>query len=259
MSEVTAPTTPEDRTLFSLHLEDDMTERRFHARQVSTFEHAFTTVHPDLFVARNMAVYWVPGQREHPYAGPDLFVSRQHPREENPSCYLTYEDGPIAFVVEVASDKTRAGEPKKRDETYAEALQIPEYLYVDWERHALELWRLTEGAYERVAPDRQGRLWSRELGVGFTWQEDGRLVRVVTPDGAMVPTPQEETALRLAAEARRERDARRAEREARRAKEAAARAEEEARRRADAEEQARTLAEEVERLRRALQDREHGA
>jgi hypothetical protein len=47
-------------------------------------------------------------------------------------------------------------------------------------------------------------LWSRELGIGFAWQEDGRLVRVVTADGGIVPTAQEEAALRREAEARAE-------------------------------------------------------
>jgi Uma2 family endonuclease len=224
MSELLTTLPRADRSQFSLHPEDDMTERHFHARQVSYFEHVFTSRFPELFVARNMAVYWVPGQRKKPYAGPDLFVSRRHPEEEDPSVYLTYEDGPIAFVVEVASEKTRAKEAKKRDETYAAALRIPEYLYVDHERDVLGLWRLAGEVYEPVAPDGQGRLWSEELGVWFAWQEDGRLVRVITADGETVPTSQEEADLRLAAE-----------------------------------EQARRLAEEVERLRRTLRERDETA
>jgi hypothetical protein len=231
MSEMTPVIASEDRSRFDLHPEDEMTERRFHARQVEYFNDALTALFPDLFVARNMGVYWVPGQRRRPYVGPDLFVSRRAPRQEDPSVYLTYEDGPIAFVIEVASEKTRANEPKKRDEIYAAALQIPEYLYIDQERDTLELWRLRSGVYEQVSPDPQGRLWSQELGVGFAWQDDGRLVRVLAADGAPVPTDQEARALQQEAEVR---------------------ARQEARRRAEAEERAAALAAEVERLRRAL-------
>jgi hypothetical protein len=242
MSELAPVIAPEDRGLFSLHPEDETTERRFHARQIDYFNDALNALFPDLFVARNMAVYWVPGQRQHPYVGPDLFVSRHTPALDDPSVYLTYEDGPIAFVVEVASEKTRAGEATKRDETYGAALQIPEYLYVDQERNVLELWRWVDSSYRPVAPDEQGRLWSQELGIGFAWQEDRRLVRVLTRDGGAVPTDQEARARQQDAEAR--------------ARRAARRVAQEARRRAEAEERAASLAEEVERLRRALEERD---
>jgi Uma2 family endonuclease len=262
MVEVTTPVAPEDRTLFSLHEEDDLPESLFHSSQLGYFADALAAILPDLFVARNVGVYWVPGQREHPYIGPDILVSRGRPQDEDPSCYLTYEDGPISLVIEVASEKTRANEPKNRDETYGAILAIPEYLYVDRERRALELWRLVGGVYEKQAPDDEGRVWSRELGIGFGWQEDGRLVRVIAADGAIVPTSQEERALRRVAEARVARErrrgteaAQRAELEARQRAEAEARADEEARQRAEAEERAASLAAEVERLRRALEER----
>jgi Uma2 family endonuclease len=164
MSERIPVIAPEDRSLFDLHPEDEMTERRFHARQTEYLNDALTALFPDLFVARNMGVYWVRGQRRHPYVGPDLFVSRHPPAEENPSVYLTYEDGPIAFVIEVASEKTRPNEAKKRDEIYAGALQIPEYLSIDQERDTLELWRLQGGptsAWRRTRRDGSGaRSWA---------------------------------------------------------------------------------------------------
>jgi hypothetical protein len=217
-------TPPIDRSLFSLHPEDAMTEHAFHDNQLAYLKHALGQVLPGLFVARNMAVYWVPGQRRRPYIGPDLLVARRRPPGENPSCFLTYEDGPLTLVVEVASEETRRNEPKKRDETYAARLVVPEHLYIDGDRHVLELSVLVGGRYEQVAPDAAGRHWSRELGIGFAWQEDGRLVRVVTSDGAIVPSGAEEAALRLEAD----------------------------RRRAEAESRAEALAAEVERLRRAL-------
>lgn len=249
MSEMARVIVPEDRTLFSLHEEDEMTERLFHSKQLAYFDTALSDLLPEHFVAVNMAVYWVPGRRQHPYVGPDLLVARGGPAEENPSVYLTYEDGPIAFVIEVASEKSRAGEARKRDETYGATLQIPEYLYVDQERDQLELWRLDEGVYQQMAPDAQGWLWSRELGVGFAWQEDRRLVRVLTSDGVPVPTSQEARALRQDAETRARQESERARREAQRATR-------EARQRREAEARVEELAAEVERLRRMLESRE---
>jgi Uma2 family endonuclease len=242
MSEAVAVTPREDRSLFSLHPEDEMTEHEFHDRQLHYSKHALGEVLPGLYIARNMAVYWVPGQRQNPYAGPDLFVARGHPVRPNPSCYLTYEDGPLMFVMEVASESTRAMEGTKRDETYAVQLTVPEHLYIDGDRHELVLSALVGSRYETVEPDEQGRHWSRELRVGFVWQDDGRLVRVVTPDGQIVASPQEDAALRREAEERALRETRRAARatqrarlQARRAEDAESRAVEEARQRAEAE------------------------
>ena len=90
-----------DREQFSLHPEDDMTESLYHGVQAVYFAEAFSEALPGLFAARNLAVYWVPGQRKHPYAGPDVLVSRFHPPQPDPTVYLTYEDGPLTLVVAI--------------------------------------------------------------------------------------------------------------------------------------------------------------
>jgi Uma2 family endonuclease len=202
---------PANRKEFSLHEEDHLTETRSHGAQAVYLEYALDQLLPGWFVARNFAVYWVPGQRQYPYAGPDVLVSRHHPqRQEDPSVYLTYEDGPLTLVAEIASDKTRRREPKKRDETYARELQVPEYLFVDIPRDILQFSVLTAGRYEPVLPDAAGRLWSPALGIGFAWQEDHRLVRVIAPDGAVMPTAQEAAALLTSAAAQAEAERQRA-------------------------------------------------
>src|SRR5262245_61707819 len=72
MSETATPTTPPvDRSLFSLHPEEDLPESLAHSEQVNYFKFALQRTLPDAFVARNMAVYWVPGEYEEPWAGPD--------------------------------------------------------------------------------------------------------------------------------------------------------------------------------------------
>jgi Putative restriction endonuclease len=257
-----------DRSPFSLHPEDWGTQRDSHDEQTYYFKHGLRRLLPDCFIARDLAVYWVPGQMQHPYVGPDNFIARRKPREEDPKVWLTYEDGPLALVVEVASDATRANEEEKRDEIYARALQVPEYVSVDLQQGELRLGRLVGGQYEWVEPDAAGRLWSEQFQVGFVWDEEQRFVRLVAGDGSIVAAPLEEVArreeaerLRRAAEEqaarairRAEREAARAKREAARAEQEAARAEQEAEQRAAAERQASQLAAEVERLRRLLED-----
>src|SRR5206468_3720877 len=106
----------------------------------------------------------------------------------------------LTLVAEIASDKTRRKERRKRDETYGAALQVPEYLFIDIPRQVLQLWELVEGSYVPVPADPEGRLWSRELGVGFAWQEGRRLVRVLRRDGTVMPTAQEAAARMASAE-----------------------------------------------------------
>lgn len=204
MPEGTILTPATDRSLFSIHPEDWVTQQDSHDEQSSYFKYALRLLLPDCFVARDLAVYWVPGQLQHPYAGPDVFVSRHQPRVKDPKVWLVYEDGPLALVIEVASDATRAGEQQKRDEVYAADLQVPEYVYVDLHRDELRLERLVGGQYEPVPPDAHRRLWSRDFGIGFLWPKGDGLVRVVSPQGEIVPTALEEAALRRQAEERAE-------------------------------------------------------
>jgi len=261
MSEVvTSP--PVDRRLFSLHEEEDVVEVSLHRRQVVYFETNLQIALPDRFVGANMGIYWVPGQLERPWAGPDVFVARLRPHAAAPRVWLVWEDGPLQFVAEVASERTRATERKKREETYRAELQVPEYLYVDLDRRQLELWRLQEGNYEQVGEE-GGRLYSEELGVRFGWDTVKPLVRIWTAGGRMLPTAEEmeeqlqdEAARRLAAEQQLQEEARRRLQAEQQLQEEAAQRlaveqqarEDEARRR-EAEARAAALAAELERLR----------
>jgi Uma2 family endonuclease len=224
-----------DRRLFSLHPEADVTEVSLHRRQVVYLETNLRVELPDRFVGANLGVYWVPGQLEKPWAGPDVLVSTGQPADPEPRVYLVWEDGPIQFVAEVASERTRRTEKRKRERTYQDQLAIPEVLHIDHSRDQLELWRLREGKYVEVRPE-GGRLYSQELGVWFGWEEGRRFVRIWTPDGRMLPTPEEERERGVAME-----------QHAREAEERAREAEERAR---DAETRAATLEAELERLRR---------
>jgi hypothetical protein len=242
MSAETILTPAADRSLFSMHPEDWVTQQDSHDEQGAYFKDALRLVLPDCFVARDLAVYWVPGQLKYPYAGPDIFVSRRQPHEDDPKVWLVYEDGPLELVIEVASESTRSKEGDRRDKTYAAELKVPEHLFVDLHEDKLELSSLVGGRYEPVAPDERGILWSRRLGIGFVRLPGERLVRVLTPDGEVIPTRREETAQRQQEAAwRQEAEAQRQEAEARRQ---------------EAETRAEALAAELERLRRALAERD---
>src|SRR5207245_1389163 len=133
---------PVDREQFSLHPEEQMTERPSHRLQGIYTEQALRRILPGWYVAGNMGVYWVPGEMEYPSVGPDVLVARNAPTREDPSVYLTYEDGPLTLVVEIASPSTRNLDRHKRDTVYAIELAVPWYLWIDLPRRVLELYRL---------------------------------------------------------------------------------------------------------------------
>jgi Uma2 family endonuclease len=179
-----------DRSRFSLHEEEDVVEVPAHRRQVFYLENNLRAELPDRFVGANMGVYWVQGQFEHPWVGPDVFVAGQRPADASPRVYLVWEDGPIQFVGEVASERTRRSERPKRETYYRVDLQIPEYLYVDLDRHLLELWRLQSGVYQPVS-EQGGRLHSQQFDLWFGWDPAREFVRIWTADGRLLPTVEE--------------------------------------------------------------------
>jgi Uma2 family endonuclease len=210
MSDITiSPPTEHDR--YSLHPEVDVVETPPHRRQIEYLETNLRSELPHLFVGGNIGVYWVPGAYEEPWVGPDVLVSQGAPATPPHRVYLVWEHGPIRFVAEVASNRTRRAERRKRETYYRVDLQIPEYLYIDLDRHQLELWRLEEGEYQRV-PGVEGRLGSQELDLKFGWDNEQEFVRIWTPDGRMLLTKEEDLELNRALAA--ERDVILAEREA---------------------------------------------
>jgi Uma2 family endonuclease len=247
MSKVVA-TPRADRRLFSLHEEEEVVEVPPHRRQIFYLENNLRIELPGHFVGGNMGVYWVPGQFKKPWVGPDVLVSRRPPKDPEPRVYLVWEDGPIQFVAEVASDRTRRSERRKRERIYQEALQVPEYLYIDLDEHQLELWRLQEGEYRQVSEE-GGRLFSQELNLWFGWGAEETFVRIWTPDGRMLLTAEEMRQRLEEAEQRAGEERRRAQEEQDQRQAAEQRAQEERRLREEAEARAAALAAELERLR----------
>ena len=75
---------PTDRSRFSMHPEDWVPQRDSHDEQGAYLKYGLRLLLPDCDVARDLAVYWVPGQTRHPYVGPDIFVAQRQPLVEDP-------------------------------------------------------------------------------------------------------------------------------------------------------------------------------
>jgi Uma2 family endonuclease len=243
-----SPAALDDRDLYPLHEEDDVTEIPFHERQVRYLRNALSARFPDWFVTGNVCIYWERGNYAL-YRAPDVFVVREPLPQPDPRVYLAWQDPPVIFVAEIGSRSTQAVDEGPKVEIYAQNVRAAEYLYSDPPQGDVRLWRLGPEGYEAVAPGENGRLRSAELQLEFGLEE--RFLRVYTLDGARLRTHEEaeqeaqeagrrvtESEERAAAEARRRAaEARRRQAAEARAAQAEERAAEEAARRQELERQ----------------------
>jgi Uma2 family endonuclease len=260
----------DDRSLYPIHEEDDVPEIPRHESEVRNLRDVLAYRFRDRFVTGNVCIYWIPGEFQFYYA-PDAFVAESAAAEPEPRVYHAWQDPPIVFAAEVDSRSLTAAQREHNYRICELVLCIPELLEFDPEDLSLRLWRLGRRGYESVAPETDGRLQSRELGLQFGIDEEGRL-RAYDLDGellliydeamtlsAMSDRAREEAEARAAVETRQREEAERAREEAearataeaRQREEAEARAEEEARQRA-------ALEREVAELRAALSRRANG-
>jgi Uma2 family endonuclease len=217
----------------------------------------------DFFVGGNLFVYFSPEQaRNRDYRGPDFFVVRGVPRGPARHWWAVWHEGwrYPDFIIELASPSTQREDHTTKRAIYEQVFHTREYVIYDPDAGTYHAWRLTDGRYEPIAPDAQGRYWIDTLGLWLgTWVAPYAVIpdevpwpRFFTPDGRLVLIASE-------AERRRAEEAhRRAEAERQRAEEEQRRAEEE-HRRAEAERRRAEAAEaELSRLRAAIQGRPTG-
>lgn len=231
---------------------------------------------PQVYVAGNMFVYYVPGDRLR-HVSPDVFVAFGIPKSTTPERrrYLVWEEGKAPdVVIELTSESTREEDIDDKMMIYRDMGVREYFLYDPYEEYLdppLKGYRLVEGEYQPITAV-AGRLPSAILGLHLEPSEG--LLRLFNPATKIwLPTPQEDRRLRLEAQAahqqaeteRQQAQAARQQAEAewqqaqaarqqaetaRQQAEAERQQEEEARRRAESEIQ--RLRQEVEELRRRL-------
>ncbi len=210
---------------------------------------AFFRADPHVYISGNLFVYYQEGNPRRVVA-PDVFVVQGVPNRLR-RIYKLWEEGVVpAVVFELTSRSTRGEDLHTKYDLYAR-LGVTEYFLFDplgeYLRPPLRGYRLQQGRYRPLAPAEDGSLWSAALGLALHVR--GTQLRLYDPEHQRwLPTPQEETAARRAAEERAEVAEERASVEAagRRVAEEQATAEAGARQAAEAE---------VARLRALLSDR----
>jgi hypothetical protein len=91
--------------------------------------------------------------------------------------------------VKLLSDSTAITDRGLKKQIYQGVFRTPEYFWFD--PHNLEFagFILLGGEYQPIQPNAQGWLWSQQLGLYLGVRQDK--LRFFTPEGELVPTPEE--------------------------------------------------------------------
>jgi len=145
----------------------------------------------DFYAFGNLTIYYSPNQRKSEYfRGPDFFVVLGVARKPRKSWVVWEEEGKYPHVIiEILSDLTAETDRGLKKEIYQETFRTPNYFWFDPNSLEFKGFQLMAGKYEEIAANEQGWLWSQQLEL-FLGVHDSQL-RFFTPEGKLVPTPEE--------------------------------------------------------------------
>jgi Uma2 family endonuclease len=155
----------------------------------------------DYFAAGNLTIYYSPRQRKsEDFRGPDFFVvlgTGKHPRK---SWVVWEEEGKYPnVIVELLSGSTADTDRGLKKQIYQDTFRTPDYFWFDPDTLEFQGFHLVDGTYRDLQPNQQGWLWSEQLQLFLGLYETQ--LRFFTPEGRLVPTP-EERSEKLAAKLR---------------------------------------------------------
>ena len=180
----------------------------------------------DFYAAGNLTIYYSPHQKKSKdFRGPDFFVVLGTERKTRKSWVVWEEEGKYPnFILEILSPSTANTDKEYKKELYQNTFRTPDYFWFD--PYTLEFagFHLLDGKYQPLEANEKGHLWSEQLDLYLGIHEG--LLRYFTPEGKLVPTP-EETAEQATEKAKQEAikaeiQAKRAEKEARKSERLAA-------------------------------------
>jgi Uma2 family endonuclease len=145
----------------------------------------------DVYVAGNLTIYYSPNQKKSEFfRGPDVFVVLGVDPEPRRSWTVWEEDDRYPnVIIEMLSSSTAEVDRTEKKSIYQSIWRVPEYFWFDPYSLEFKGFSLVEGVYQPIAPTPEGWLWSEELDV-YLGIADDRL-RLITPDGEVLPLPEE--------------------------------------------------------------------
>jgi Uma2 family endonuclease len=147
---------------------------------------------PQTYVSGNNLLFYEPGNKRR-HVSPDVLVVRGIPKHRRDN-YLVWEEGKAPdLAIELTSATTRTEDTRKKSDLYRSILKVPEYFLFDPRAEYLDPpfqgYRLRRGRYVAIKPI-AGRLPSEVIGLHL--EKDGNQLRIWDPiAGRRVPTPAE--------------------------------------------------------------------
>ncbi|MBN3871330.1 MAG: Uma2 family endonuclease [Nostoc sp.] len=145
----------------------------------------------DFYASGNLTIYYSPRQRKSEnFRGPDFFVVLGTERKPRKSWVVWEEDGKYPnLIIEILSDSTGDTDKGLKKQIYQDIFRTPDYFWFDPETLEFTGFHLLDGKYQPLEPNPEGWLWSQQLGLYLgVYQEN---LRFFTPEGELVPTPEE--------------------------------------------------------------------
>ncbi len=145
----------------------------------------------DFFVAGNLTIYYSSQQKKsEDFRGPDFFVVLGTERRSRKSWCVWDEEGRYPnVIVEILSESTAKVDRGEKKQIYQDIFRLPDYFWFDPETLEFEGFTLVKGKYQPLKPTEQGWRWSQQLGLYLGIYE--QKLRFYSPDGELVPTPEE--------------------------------------------------------------------
>ncbi len=124
------------------------------------------------------------------FRGPDFFVALGVDPNLPRNSWVVEREGKYPdVIVEILSKSTAKKDRGEKKTIYERVFKTHEYFLFDPETHTVEGFRLVNARYRSITPDAHGRLWSERLDLAFGMH--GEHLRFFTPEGSLVPLPDE--------------------------------------------------------------------
>ncbi|MEB3887215.1 Uma2 family endonuclease [Lyngbya sp. CCY1209] len=149
----------------------------------------------DYFATGNLTIYYSPEQvKTKDFRGPDFFVVLNTERKPRKSWVLWEEGGKYPHVIiELLSDSTATVDRTTKKQIYQDIFRTPEYFWFSPQTLEFKGFCLLNGEYQDLQPNERGHLWSHQLQLCLGIHE--KQLRFFTPEGELVPTPEEDAAI----------------------------------------------------------------
>ncbi len=177
-----------------LYSDEPPLETELHLRQILLLIQSLEWLwsdRQDFYAFGNLTIYYSPRQsKSEDFRGPDFFVVLGTERRPRKSWVVWEEEGRYPnLIIELLSESTAKTDRGLKKQIYQDTFRTPDYFWFDPNTLEFQGYHLLDGQYHELEPNEQGWLWSHQLEL-YLGIQDQRL-RFFTPDGELVPTPEE--------------------------------------------------------------------